>query len=426
VKASETPNAGWALLALAVSAFAIGTTEFMTNGLLLTLADEFDVSVAVAGLLATGYAAGIVVGGPVLAAATLRIPRKRLLLLLTAVFLFGNLICALAPSFPILMAGRFVSAFSHGAFFGVASVVASSLVPARKRVSAIALVFTGVTLANVVGMPLGTFVGQHAGWRAAFGLVLLLGVLGLAGIAVLVPAGTHQPPTTLRNELAALRSPKLWVALATTAVGFGGLFASFTYIAPLLTEVTGFPASALTWLLMVYGVGLVVGNWWAGRATQRHPAGIIAFFLTMLILALVAQAIFARDPVVTVVVLFVVGCAGFGLIPPLQNRVLSLAAHGATLVSTANIAAFNTGATLGSLLGAASLEVTGSYVAPSYAGAAMSLVGLVVFALSLRRSSADPAVVGGQVDVAAAHDGDHVPVGEPVAVFENRRDAERG
>ncbi|GAA0947919.1 MFS transporter [Nonomuraea longicatena] len=384
MKVSETRNAGWALLALTVSAFAIGTTEFMTNGLLLTLADEFDVEVAVAGLLATGYAAGIVVGGPVLAAATLRIRRKRLLLLLLAVFLAGNLVCAFAPSFTVLMIGRFVSAFSHGAYFGVASVVAASLVPTRSRAAAIAFVFTGVTLANVLGMPLGTFVGQHAGWRAAFGLVILLGLLGLVGIAVLIPSGTHQPPTTLRNELAALRSRKLWVALATTAIGFGGLFSSFTYIAPLLTEVTGFPASALTWLLMVYGVGLVVGNWSAGRFTERYPSGIITFFLAVLILALVAQALFAHDPAVTVVVLFVVGCAGFGLIPPLQNRVLSIAAEGATLVSTANIAAFNTGATLGSLLGAASLEVTGGYVAPSYAGAAMSLVGLVVFTMSLR------------------------------------------
>jgi MFS transporter, DHA1 family, inner membrane transport protein len=374
----------WALLALALSAFAIGTTEFMTNGLLLTLADEFHVSIATAGLLATGYAAGIVVGGPVLAALTLRLPRKRSLVLLLLIFLVGNLICMLAPNFAVMLAGRFVSAFTHGAFLGIASVVASSIVAPHRRAGAIALVFTGVTLSNVLGMPLGTFVGQNFGWREAFAVVIVLGLVGLAGILALVPNQHTHATTTLRDQLRPFRSGRLWIALATTAVGFGGLFSSFTYITPMLTEVTDFPESALTWLLMVYGIGLVAGNWIAGRVSDRYPTGTILAFLILLITALTAQGLFATMPMVTVGLLFVVGLAGFGLIPPLQNRVLAIAGPDASLVSVANIAAFNTGATLGSLLGAATLESTSSYTAPSYAGALMSLAGLGVFTLSLR------------------------------------------
>ncbi|WP_063765400.1 MFS transporter [Nonomuraea candida] len=374
----------WTLLALAVSAFAIGTTEFMTNGLLLTLSDEFAVPVATTGLLTTGYAAGVVVGGPVLAALTLRTPRKRLLVTLLAIFLVGNAVCALAPSFGVLMAGRFVSAISHGAYFGAASVVAASLVPVRRRAAAIAFMFTGLTLANVLGMPLGTFVGQWLGWRESFGLVIVLGLVGLIGVLVLTPAERTASATRLRDELRPFRFPAVWGALATTAIGFGGLFASFTYITPLLTTVTGFPESALTWLLMIYGAGLVAGNWAGGRAADRYPNATIAVLLVLLITALAGQSLLAGVPVLTVVLLFVVGAAGFGLISPLQNRVLAVAGSAATMISTANIAAFNFGATLGSLAGAATLEAGLGYTAPGYAGAAMSLAGLAVFGLTAR------------------------------------------
>ncbi|MDH6679398.1 DHA1 family inner membrane transport protein [Rhodococcus sp. LBL1] len=377
----------WALLTLAISAFAIGTTEFITNGLILTLAHEFDVSVATTGLLTTGYAAGIVVGGPLLAAATLRTPRKRLLALLLTVFLLGNVICALAPTFTVLMAGRFVSAVSHGAYFGVASVVAASLVAPTRRAAAIAFVFTGLTLANVLGMPLGTVVGQNFGWRESFALVVILGLVGLAGTIALVPPNNTTPAIPLHDELRPFRSWKLWVALATTAIGFGGLFSSFTYIAPLLTDVTGFRDSSLPWLLMIYGAGLVVGNWAGGRAADRHPDITVAVLLLILVTALTAQGVLATNQAATVALLFVVGAAGFGLIPPLQNRVLSISGQAATLVSTANIAAFNLGATLGSLLGATTLQTGLGYTAPSYAGAAMCTLGLILFAASTLRGA---------------------------------------
>lgn len=375
----------WALLALAVSAFAIGATEFMTNGLLLTLSEEFHVSIATAGLLTTGYAAGIVVGGPILAVLTLRIRRKRALIGLLLIFLIGNAVCAVAPTFAVLLVGRFISAFTHGAFLGLASVVAASMVAPHRRAGAIALVFTGVTLSNVLGMPLGTSVGQNFGWRESFAVVIALGLLGLIGTAALVPDDKERPAATLRHELRPFRSGSLWLALLTTAIGFGGLFASFTYITPLLTHVTGFPETSLTWLLMIYGAGLVVGNWTAGRLADRHPVGVIVAFLLLLILALIAQGLLAANPAVTVAVLFVVGVAGFGLIPPLQSRVLAIAGHDASLVSVANIAAFNTGAALGSLLGATALEATGDYTTPSYAGALMSLIGLAIFVLSTAR-----------------------------------------
>ncbi|MED7931180.1 MFS transporter [Nonomuraea sp. LP-02] len=289
---SARRGSSWGLVALAVSAFAIGTTEFMTNGLLLTLADELAVPVATTGLLTTGYAAGIVVGGPVLAALTLRTPRKRLLMTLMVIFILGNLVCALAPFFGILVAGRFVSAISHGAFFGAASVVAASLVPAGRRAAAIALLFTGLTLANVLGMPLGTFVGQQFGWRESFALVVVLGFVGLAGIVVL------------------------------------------------------------------YGAGLVIGTWSGGRAADRYPIATIAVLLVLLIAALITQSLLAGFPALTAVLLFVVGAAGFGLIPPLQNRVLTVAGSASTMISTANIAAFNLGAVLGSLAGLVIFAVT--------------------------------------------------------------------
>ncbi|RJL35412.1 MFS transporter [Bailinhaonella thermotolerans] len=377
-------GSSWTLLALAVSAFAIGTTEFMTNGLLLTLADEFTVPVATTGLLSTGYSAGVVVGGPILAALTLRTPRKRLLVILLAIFIAGNAVCAIAPSFGVLMAGRFVSAISHGAYFGAAAVVAASLVPAQRRAGAIAFMFTGLTLANVLGMPLGTFVGQRLGWREAFGLVVVLGLVGLAGVLVLTPADRAAVTARLRDELRPFRSLPVWGALITTAIGFGGLFASFTYITPLLTTVTGFSPGALTWLLMVYGAGLVAGNWLGGRAADRHPNATIAVLLVLLIAALAAQSALAEVPAAAVVLLFVVGAAGFGLIPPLQNRVLAVAGNAATMISTANIAAFNFGATVGSLAGAATLGAGLGYTAPGYAGAVMSLAGLAVFALTAR------------------------------------------
>src|SRR5919107_1461303 len=276
-----------ALLALAISAFGIGTTEFVIMGLLPEVATDFGVSIPSAGLLISGYALGVVVGAPLLTAIGSKVSRKTVLIALMGVFIAGNLLSALAPSYGVLMTGRIVAALSHGAFFGVGSVVAASLVPKAKQASAIALMFTGLTVANVLGVPGGTALGQHFGWRSTFWAVTALGVIGLLGIVVLVPRQDTAEGPGLRSELAVFKSLQVWLALAMTALGFAGVFASFTYIAPMMTEVAGFSSGAVTWLLVLFGGGLVVGNLLGGKAADRSLMPSLYLILALLAAVLV-------------------------------------------------------------------------------------------------------------------------------------------
>lgn len=374
-----------ALLALAIGAFAIGTTEFLTNGLLSSLSAEFGISVAEAGLVTTWYAVGQMCG-PLLALALLRLPTKRVLLVLMTIFTLGNLLAALSPGFAFLLASRFATAWSHTAFFGVASVAASGLVPIRKQGSAIALVFTGLTLAMVLGMPLGTLIGQTAGWRVSFLAVTVISAVSLFGVSALVPADRNHEPASYRESLRPFANPRLWLALSATAIGFGGLFASFTYIEPLLTGVTGFAASDVIWLLGIYGAGLVVGNWAAGKAADRALVATTVVLLIVLATALGALALGAEVPVLVVPLLFVLGACGFGLLTPLQTFVLRVAGSGSSLVGTANTAAFGAGITAGSLLGGAVLSASGNFTALSFAAAGMTVVGLLVYVIAVLTS----------------------------------------
>lgn len=398
-----------ALFALAVGAFAIGTTEFLTNGLLSSLAADFDVSIADAGLVTTAYAVGQVCG-PLLALVLLRMPTKRVLLVLLTIFTAGNLLAALSPSFEFLLASRFATAWSHTAFFGVASVAASRLVSAEKQSRAIALVFTGLTLAMLLGMPLGTLIGQAAGWRASFLIVTVISALSLVGIARLVPADRDHQPAGRRESLLPFRSPRLWLALAATAVGFGGLFASFTYIEPLLTGVTGFSSGSVIWLLGVYGAGLVVGNWAAGKAADRALVPTTVVLLISLAAALGALALGAASPALVVPLLFVLGACGFGLLTPLQTFVLRFADSASPLVGTANTAALGAGITLGSLLGGTVLGASGSFVWVNLAAAGMTVVGLIVYgcaAITTRPPASGPA------EVEASADGEPIEAAAP-------------
>ncbi|MBO1417985.1 MFS transporter [Streptomyces sp. FH025] len=388
-----------ALLALALSAFAIGTTEFVTNGLLTELAADFDVTVAQAGLVTTAYAVGQACG-PVLALLTLRMRSRRLLVLLMLLFTVGNLASALAPGFGPLLAARFLTACTHTAFFGAASVVASRLVPAARQGAAIALVFTGLSLANVLGLPIGTLAGQAWGWRGAFVLVAVLGAGGLLGLLLLLPRSSAESSggIALRAELAVFADLRLWLALAATAIGFGGLFASFTFVQPMLTEVTGFGTGDVVWLLAVYGAGLVAGNWTAGRAADRALVPTTAALLAALTLALALFSVTVHHRGAAVATLFLLGFCGFGLLTPTQAYVLRVAGRESALVGTANTAAFGAGITLGSLLGAAVIERGGSYPATNLAGAAMTALGLLVFGLSVaagrRRRTDSPSASG--------------------------------
>lgn len=367
-----------ALLALAISAFGIGTTEFVIMGLLPEVATDFGVSIPSAGLLISGYALGVVVGAPVLTALASRLPRKTVLVALMGLFIAGNVLSALAPSYGLLMTGRVVAALSHGAFFGVGSVVAASLVAPAKQASAIALMFTGLTVANVLGVPAGTALGQAFGWRSTFWVVSVLGVAGAIGILALVPHQKPDPGAGLRGELAVFRRPQVWLALAMTALGFAGVFASFTYIAPMMTEVAGFSSGAVTWLLVLFGAGLFAGNLLGGKAADRKLMPSLYVILAALALVLVAFVFTAHAQVPAAITIALFGAAGFATVPPLQARVMAKAEGAPALASAANIAAFNLGNAGGAWLGGQAIESGLGYTAPNWIGAVLAAAGLAV------------------------------------------------
>ena len=371
-----------ALLALAISAFGIGTTEFVIMGLLPEVATDFGVSIPSAGLLISGYALGVVVGAPVLTALASRVPRKTVLVALMGLFIAGNVLSALAPSYGLLMTGRVVAALSHGAFFGVGSVVAASLVAPAKQASAIALMFTGLTVANVLGVPAGTALGQAFGWRSTFWVVSALGVAGAIGILALVPHQKPDPNAGLRGELAVFRRPQVWLALAMTALGFAGVFASFTYIAPMMTEVAGFSSGAVTWLLVLFGAGLFAGNLLGGRAADRKLMPSLYVILAALALVLVAFVFTAHAQVPAAITIALFGAAGFATVPPLQARVMAKAEGAPALASAANIAAFNLGNAGGAWLGGQAIESGLGYTAPNWIGAVLAAAGLAVAVVS--------------------------------------------
>ncbi|MDR7183058.1 DHA1 family inner membrane transport protein [Microbacterium trichothecenolyticum] len=378
------------LVALAMGAFGIGLTEFVIMGLLPEVARDFAVSEAAAGWLISGYALGVVVGALGLTAATTRLPRKPVLLGLIVLFIAGNVLTALAPDYGIAMTGRILAALSHGAFFGIGSVVAASLVAPEKRAGAIAIMFTGLTAANVLGVPFGTFLGQQFGWRSTFWVIAGIGVVAFAGIAALVPAPTEAPERiSLRRELRAFRSTQVWLSLAVTVLAFGGMFGAFTYIAYTLTEVSGFASGAVPWLLVLFGAGLVGGNWLGGRLADRRLDATLIGFIAALVVVLVAFALFAGSQPATIAGLVLLGAFGFGTVPGLQSRIMDYADGAPTLASGANIGAFNVGNALGAWAGGVGISMGLGYTAPVWIGAAISGAGLVVMiaaALAARRA----------------------------------------
>ncbi|WP_405011902.1 MFS transporter [Kitasatospora sp. NBC_01539] len=388
-----------ALLALAIGAFGIGTTEFVIMGLLPQVAQDFGITIPTAGLLTTGYALGVVVGAPVLAVLGTRFTRKRMLMLLMGLFVAGNLVTALAPTFELVLAGRIVASLAHGAFFGIGSIVAADLVAPQRKAGAIALMFTGLTVANVVGVPLGTLVGQQIGWRVTFVLVAALGVLGLAGIAALVPADHRAGAPAragLRRELAAFRNVQVVLAMLMTVLGFGGVFAAITYIAPMMTDAAGYAESSVTWLLVLFGLGMVAGNLLGGRYADRRLMPLLFTTLGALAVVLGLFAFTAHDKVLAAITVPLIGALGFATVPPLQKRVLDQTGDAPTLASAVNIGAFNLGNALAAWLGGAVLAAGFGATAPSWVGAAMAAGALalaVVSAVLERRAAPAPAAV---------------------------------
>ncbi|TMR09490.1 MFS transporter [Nonomuraea turkmeniaca] len=366
-----------ALFALAISAFGIGTTEFIINGLLPDLAADFSVTIPAAGLLVSGYALGVAVGGPPLTMLGGRLPRKTMLLALMVLFIAGNLLSALAPSYGVLMVGRFLAAFAHGAYFGVGSVVAADLVAPQRRASAIALMFTGLTLANVLGVPLGTWIGQSFGWRATFWVVVAIGLIGLVGVLALVPR-QPRPEGSLLRELGTFRQRGVWLALAMTVFGFAPVFAVITFVAPIMTGVGGFSPGAVPAVMALFGVGLVVGNLIGGKLADRAVMPSIYGSVGLLTLLAVVVALVSGNQPAFIVAITLFGVAAFATVPPLQTRVLDAAAGAPTLASAANIGAFNVGNAIGSFAAGLTIDAGLGYTAPAWTAAVLGAVGLLV------------------------------------------------
>jgi DHA1 family inner membrane transport protein len=386
-----------ALYALTAGAFGIGVTEFVIMGLLLQVGADLGVSVSAAGLLISGYALGVVVGAPIMTIATGRWPRKTVLLVLMAIFTIGNAACALAPGYWTLMAARVLTAFAHGTFFGVGSVVATNLVAPNKKASAIAVMFTGLTVANILGVPFGTWLGQGFGWRATFWAVTLVGIVALAIIAAFVPQDKAAPEAShLKDDLAVLGRGPVLVGLLTTVLGWVGVFAAFTYIAPILTKISGFSESAVSPILLVFGAGLVAGNLLGGRFADKRlmPALFGSLFALAAVLALMGFAIHSK--VAIVVFIGLLGAAAFATVPPLQMWVLEKA-HGAgqSLASSFNIAAFNLGNAIGAWLGGVVIDRGPGLAAIPWIAALVPLAGLglalVSHRIEMRRKAIAPA-----------------------------------
>ncbi|MEV4202321.1 MFS transporter [Micromonospora globbae] len=384
------------LLALAIGAFGIGLTEFVIMGLLPEVAADFAVSEPVAGWLISGYALSVAVGGVALTAAVTRLPRKQVLLGLMVLFIVGNLLSAVAGDYPTMMVGRVVAALCHGAFFGIGAVVAAGLVAPARRAGAIALMFAGLTIANVLGVPFGTLLGQHLGWRSTFWAITGIGVVALIGLAALVPAraSADAPAGGLRGELRAFTHPQVWLSLVITVLGFGGMFGAFTYIAFTLTEVSGFASGAVPWLLVLFGVGLFAGNLLGGRAADVSLSRTLVVVLAALTVVLAGFALTAGSRPLTIAALVLMGGFGFATVPPLQMRIMRYANEAPTLASGANIAAFNVGNALGAWVGGLTIAAGLGYTSPIWAGAGLTLAGLGVLLVALRldrRRSSRPA-----------------------------------
>ncbi|WP_236234106.1 MFS transporter [Pseudomonas tohonis] len=370
------------LLVLALSAFAIGTTEFVIMGLLPDVAADLGVSIPGAGWLVTGYALGVAVGAPFMAMATARFPRKAALLALMGIFILGNLLCAVAANYELLMLARVITALCHGAFFGIGSVVAASLVPENRKASAVALMFTGLTLANVLGVPLGTALGQAAGWRSTFWAVTLIGVAALIGLWRVLPNRHDEEKADMRSELAALNGAGLWLALSTTVLFSAAVFCIFTYVAPLLGEVTGVSPRGVTLSLLLIGLGLTLGNVIGGRLADWKLAQTLMGVFVALAVASTALSWTSVALIPTEITLFLWATAAFAAVPALQVNVVAFGAGAPNLVSTLNIGAFNVGNALGAWVGGLVIDQGLGLTRVPLAAAVLAILALVATVLT--------------------------------------------
>ncbi|KGJ72267.1 arabinose ABC transporter permease [Cryobacterium roopkundense] len=386
-----------ALLALALGGFGIGSTEFVAMGLLPNLAQDLlpgvyaaspDAANAQAGWLISAYALGVVVGAPTIAAAAARWPRKQLLLALLTAFTLGTIASALLPSFESVLVARFLAALPHGAYFGIASLVAANLMGPGKRARGIALVLSGLTIANVIGVPIITWIGQTSGWRVAYLVVAGIFALTFAAVAIFVPFQSGNPKATMRAELRAFRRLQVWITLGIGAIGFGGLFAVYTYVAPLVIEITGLPAAAVPLVLVVVGLGMTVGNFAGGALADWSVRRTMYISFAVLIGALVTLGLSAQSLAGLLVGVFLIGAAASALSPTIQARLMDVAHESQSLAAALNHSSLNVGNALGAALGGVAIAGGLGYLAPVWIGVGLSIIGvlltLVTFSIDRR------------------------------------------
>ena len=373
-----------ALLALAISAFAIGTTEFISVGLLPLIAEDLHISTTTAGLTVSLYALGVTFGAPVLTSLTARMSRKTLLLWIMVVFMIGNALAAASTSIAMLLVARVISAFSHGVFMSIGSTIAADLVPEHRRASAISIMFTGLTVATVTGVPLGTFIGQQLGWRAAFILIVIVGLIGFISNSLLVPADLRKGVrTAFRDQVKLVTNGRLLLLFLITALGYGGTFVVYTYLSPILLEITGFKESAVDVILLVYGIAIAIGNMVGGKLSNRQPVRALFYMFIVQALILLALLFTAPFKIAGLVTIFLMGLLAFMNVPGLQVYVVMLAERfvpsAVDVASAINIAAFNAGIALGSYLGGVVTDSLGlihtSWIGALMVAAAVLLTG---------------------------------------------------
>ena len=378
-----------ALLALTISAFAIGTTEFVIVGLVPTIAEQLAISLPSAGMLVSIYALGVAIGAPVLTALTGKLPRKQLLLALMVLFTIGNLLAWQAPGYVTLVVARLLTGLAHGVFFSIGSTIATSLVPKEKAASAIAIMFGGLTVALVTGVPMGTFIGQHFGWRETFLAISLLGVIALIASVVLIPRNIPgRAPASLAEQVKVLTHPRLLMIYAITALGYGGVFTAFTFLAPMMQDLAGFTPSAVSWILLGYGVAVAIGNIWGGKLADKHGAvPALKFIFAALAALLFVFQFTASIQYAALATVLVMGVFAFGNVPGLQVYVVQKAEQytpaAVDVASGLNIAAFNVGIAIGSVVGGQTVEHYGLAQTP-WIGALIVVVALLLTGLSGR------------------------------------------
>jgi DHA1 family inner membrane transport protein len=386
--APMTPRSRWlAVIALAIGAFGIGSTEFMPAGLLTNMAGSLHVSIPAAGMIVSAYALGVVIGAPTLTALSARFRRRDVLVGLAAMFVVGNLLTAIAPTYWTVLIARVLTALSHGAFFGVGAVVARRVAPPGKEAQAISYMFTGLTIANVAGVPAGTWLGNATSWRVSFAVVAAIGLVTMTAVLRWVPVESDRP-APLRSELGAFRKPQVWLTLGITAIGFGGLFAMYSYISPILTHEAGLGSSAITVALVLYGIGTTVGTLAGGWLTDRAPTGTIYGGLAAQAVVLLLFMFTSRNGISAIATLFVFGAVSFVATTPVQHRVVVAAGGDGSLVSATNQAAFNFANALGAWLGGLVIGAGLGLRAPMWVGAALACAGIAITFVASRMDKA--------------------------------------